>query len=114
MSNTLWHYLKTLIPWNIIKEDWLTFDSTVLERYGEQEGAKKGYNPQKKGRPSHNPLIAFLNRSRYVIHLWNRSGNVASWNNIEGFFTSAYERVHDLVKVSGVIADSGFYVKQFI
>jgi hypothetical protein len=114
MSHTLWHYLKTLIPWNIIKEDWLTFDSTVLERYGEQEEAKKGYNPQKKGRPSHNPLIAFLNRSRYVIHLWNRSGNVASWNNIEGFFTSAYERVHDLIKVSGVIADSGFYVKQSI
>jgi len=26
-----------------IKEDWLTIDSTVLERYSEQEGAKRGY-----------------------------------------------------------------------
>lgn len=114
VGDILWQYLKDLIPWNTIKEDWLTFDSTVLERYGEQEGAKKGYNPNKHGRPSHHPLIAFLNKSRYVIHLWNRSGNVASWNNIEGFFTSAYERIHNLIKISGVIADSGFYVKQFI
>lgn len=49
MSHTLWHYLKTLIPWNVIKEDWLTFDSTVLERYGEQEGAKIRVQSTEKG-----------------------------------------------------------------
>ena len=69
MSEGLWGYLKRLIPWEEIKEDWLTFDSTVLERYGKQEGAKRGYNPKKKGRGSHSPLLAFLNRSKYVIHI---------------------------------------------
>jgi hypothetical protein len=114
LSRNVWAYLTQLIPWETIREDWLTFDSSVLTRYGEQEGAKKGYNPAKHGRPSHNPLLAFLNRSKYVIHLWNRSGNVASWNNIVAFFADSYERIRDHIRVLGVIADSGFYLKQFI
>ena len=36
----------------------LDIDSTVMTRYGEQEGAKKGYNPKKRGRKSHHPIIA--------------------------------------------------------
>ena len=67
-----------------------SLDSTILIRYGKQERAKKGYNPKKHGRPSHHPLIAFLNKSKYVIHLWNRSGNVTSWNNIIAFFTESF------------------------
>jgi len=114
LSHNIWAYIVELIPWKTILEDWLTFDSSVLTRYGEQEGAKKGYNPAKHGRPSHNPLLAFLNRSRYVIHMWNRSGNVASWNNIIAFFSASYERIRARIKVLGVIADSGFYLKQFI
>jgi hypothetical protein len=114
VSSNAWSYLCQLIPWHSITEDWLTFDSTVLLRYGEQEGAKKGYNPVKHGRPSHHPLLAFLNGSKYVIHLWNRSGNVASWNNILAFFGDSYGRIKDRIRVTGVIADSGFYLKQFI
>ena len=114
LSQNVWAYLSQLIPWESIREDWLTFDSSVLVRYGTQEGAKRGYNPTKHGRSSHSPLIAFLNRSRYVIHLWNRSGNVASWNNILAFFSASYARVQSHITVLGVIADSGFYLKQFI
>jgi len=114
LSRNVWTYLVGLIPWEEIREDWLTFDSSVLPRYGNQEGAKKGYNPTKHGRPSHNPLIAFLNRSTYVVHLWNRSGNVASWNNIVAFFVASYARVQDRIKVLGVLADSGFYLREFV
>ncbi len=49
-----------------------------------------------------------------MIHLWNRSGNTASWNNILAFFTDSYERIRTRIRVLGVIADSGFYLKQFI
>lgn len=114
LSRNVWIYLSRLIPWGAISEDWLTFDSSVIPRYGEQEGARKGYNPVKHGRPSHSPLLAFLNKSKYVIHLWNRSGNVASWNNILAFFTDSYGRIQDRITVTGVIADSGFYLQQFI
>jgi len=114
MSGGLWGYLKGLIPWEEIKEDWLTFDSTVLERYGKQEGVRRGYNPKKKGRGSHSPLLAFLNRSKYVVHLWNRPGNVMSWNNIIGFFESTWQRIYEHIVVKGIIADSGFYLRQFM
>jgi hypothetical protein len=114
LSQNVWAYSSRLIPWESIKEDWLTFDSSVLPRYGNQEGARRGYNPTKHGRPSHNPLIAFLNRSSYVLHLWNRPGNVASWNNIVAFFIASYERVRGRITVLGVIADSGFYLREFI
>jgi len=114
LSQNVWTYLAQLIPWNSIGEDWLTFDSTVLIRFGAQEGAKKGYNPTKHGRPSHSPLFAFLNRSKYVIHLWVRSGNVASWNNIVSFFSASYARIKGHIRILGVIADSGFYLRQFI
>jgi hypothetical protein len=114
LSDGLWQYLSRLIPWGTMKADWLNFDSTVLERYGEQEGSKRGYNPKKHGRPSHHPLIAFLNTGKYVVHLWNRSGNASSGNNIVPFFTSAYRRVKDSIVLHGVIADSGFYLKEFV
>ena len=106
--------LSKLIPWGKIIEDWLTFDSTVIERYGRQEGVKRGYNPKKKGRGSYSPLLAFLNKSKYVVNLWNRPGNVASWNNIIGFFESTYHRVGAFIRIKGVRADSGFYYKKFI
>ncbi len=114
MSEGLWGYLKRLIPWKELKEDWLTFDSTVLERYGKQEGVKRGYNPKKKGRGSHSPLLAFLNRNKYVINLWNRPGNVMSWNNIIGFFESTWQRINGHIDIKGIIADSGFYLREFI
>ena len=107
-SWNVWAYLCRLIPWNTIQEDWLTFDSTVLLRYGEQEGTKRGYNPVKHGRPSHSPLLAFLRRSKYVIHLWNRSGNVASWNNILAFFADSYGRIRSCIRVLGLLPTAGF------
>ena len=114
MSEGLWGYLKKLIPWKEIKEDWLTFDSTVLERYGKKEGAKRGYNPKKKVSGSRSLFLAFLNRSKYVVHLWNRPSNVMSWNNIIGFFESTWERVNGHIAIKGIIADSGFYLREFI
>jgi hypothetical protein len=57
--------------WKMVQARWkqvgvpgavmLVLDSTVVQRYGlKQAGAEKGYNPSKKGRPSHDPLVAFL------------------------------------------------------
>ena len=114
MSEWIWKYLKTVIDWSKIESDWLSFDSTIITRYGNQEGSKKGYNPNKRGRPSHHPILAFLNESRVVLNLWNRSGNTSSANNIIPFFESCYQRIGALIKVKGVLADSGFYMDSFI
>ena len=50
----------------------LDFDSTVMERCGEQEGAAVGYNPKRPGRKSHHPLLAFVADLR-MIATWRFS-----------------------------------------
>jgi hypothetical protein len=85
----------------------LDVDSSVLTRYGSQEGAKRGYNPQKKGRASHHPLIAFVNDLRLVTNLWLRSGDAASSNNFLAFLENTLEKFGDK-KVSLIRLDSGF------
>lgn len=114
LSENVWRYVKKVVKWDQVEADWLSFDSTVITRYGEQEGAKKGYNPNKKGRASHHPILAFLNGCRLVINIWNRSGNTSSSHNIISFFEDAYRRVVDVIKLKGVLADSGFYDEIFI
>ena len=45
----------------------LDMDSSVLTRYGEQQGAKRGYNVKKPGRKSHHPLMAFVADCRLMV-----------------------------------------------
>ena len=52
----------------------LDLDSTVFERYGQQEGSLKGHNPRQHGRPSHHPLRAVLGEAHFLLHGWLRSG----------------------------------------
>ena len=56
----------------------LDWDSTVITRYGHQEDAVVGYNPVKRGRPSHHPLLAIVADSRLCLHFSHRPGNAAS------------------------------------
>lgn len=53
----------------------LDIDSSVITRYGEQEGAKKGYNKHKPGRKSQHPIIAFVSEIEMVANFWLRSGD---------------------------------------
>lgn len=78
-------FTRQLLGWAGARSGNLNLDSTVLTRYGKQQGARKGYNPKKKGRPSHHPLLAFVD-SGYVVNLWNRSGNASSGEQAPAFF----------------------------
>ena len=54
----------------------LVLDSTVILRYGTQQaGAERGYNPRKPGRPSHHPMVAFLQETGDLIGLRWRPGS---------------------------------------
>lgn len=86
----------------------LDIDSSVLTRYGVQEGSKKGYNPNKKGRPSHHPLIAFIDDVKLVANMWLRSGNTSSANNFLAFLEDTLNKLKN--KTVGLIRlDSGFF-----
>jgi len=91
----------------------LDIDSTVMTRYGEQEGARKGYNPSKRGRPSHHPIIAFVNEVRMVANFWLRSGNTSSANNFVSFLAETLSMFGDK-KVGMVRLDSGFFQREVL
>ncbi len=83
----------------------LDLDSTIITRYGKQQGARKGYNPKKPGRNAHHPLIAFLSETRMVINAWMRPGNTSSLSNCINFLKETLSIVSDK-KVGLLRADS--------
>lgn len=84
------------------------FDSTIITRYGIQEGVKVGYNPRKPGRGSHHPLIAFAAEAKMVIQSWMRTGNSADDTDIEEFVETVFMTL-DKSKIGLFRADSGFF-----
>ncbi|WP_090570740.1 hypothetical protein [Nitrosomonas sp. Nm33] len=48
-----------------------------MTRYGQQERAARGYNPRKRGRYSHHPLMVFIADVHMVANQWLRPGNRA-------------------------------------
>ncbi len=112
LQNINGFFLQPLLKQAGIIRDTLRFDSTVVTRYGEQDGAKRGYNPSKRGRPSNNPNIAFLG-SGFTVNFWNRSGNTNSANGIVAFYRQTISFIKE-VKITRVLADSGYYSKNFI
>jgi hypothetical protein len=79
-----------------------------MTRYGEQEGAKKGYNPAKRGRCSHHPLIAFIDDVKLVANMWLRSGDTSSSNNFLAFLEDTLSKLKNKT-VSLIRLDSGFF-----
>ena len=93
---------------NALQRITLDVDSTVVTRNGEQEGAARGYNPNRHGRPSHHPLLAFVAEARMVANFWLRPGNAHSANNVLQFLESTLHHLGD--KIVGLLrADSGFF-----
>jgi hypothetical protein len=85
----------------------LDIDSTVITRYGNQEGASKGYNPRKKGRKSHHPIMAFVAEPKMVVNGWMRTGDSASSTEFKEFLDNTFTMIGQ-ARVGLVRGDSGF------
>jgi len=85
----------------------LDLDSTAITRYGNQEGNIIGYNPIKRGRPSHHPLFAFLGNERMVVNSWLRSGDASSAHQCVDFLNETLSILQNK-KIGLLRADSGF------
>ena len=91
----------------------LDMDSTVITRHGQQEGATRGYNPNKRGRLSHHPLLAFVAEARMVANFWLRPGDAHTANNVLQFLEATVHHLGD--KIIGLLrADSGFYAENVL
>jgi hypothetical protein len=89
-------------------------DSTGFERYGPQEGVKRGYNPRKRGRASHPPLLAVLGEASFILHGWLRSGNTRSDSGVVEFLKEALAKLASRKGIPVVRADSGFFAQALL
>ena len=92
----------------------LDLDSTVFERYGRQQGALRGPNPRKHGRPSHHPLVAVLAEAHFLLHGWLRSGNCGTARGVVEFLKEALALLPARHALRVVRADAGFFDQQLL
>jgi hypothetical protein len=90
-------------------------DSTVFSIYGKQiEGAKKGYNPRKKGARSYHPLLCFEHHSKDFWHGVLRPGDAHTAAGSVEFLEACLKKVPPYVYRMRLRADSGFFDHKFI
>jgi hypothetical protein len=92
----------------------LDLDSTVFCRYGQPEGSQIGYNPQKRGRPSHHPLLAFLSEVRRLFWVTLRPGKAGTANGCVELLQQALTILPPGRQVAFVRADGGFFFTRFL
>ena len=92
----------------------LDLDSTVFERYGRQQGALRGPNPRKHGRPSHHPLVAVLAEAHFLLHGWLRSGNCGTARGVVEFLKEALALLPEQHAIRVLRADAGFFDQQLL
>jgi hypothetical protein len=107
----LMRWQHSLIP---LSGQVLDLDSSVMERYGHQEGALLGYNSKKHRRPTHHPLIATLGDRPWVLHAWLRSGNTSSARGADLFLDETLALLPKGVTIPFLRADSGYGIEPFL
>lgn len=107
----LMRWQHSLIP---LSGEVLDLDSSVMERYGHQEGAVLGYNSKKHRRPTHHPLIATLGDRPWVLHAWLRSGNTSSARGADAFLDETLALLPEGVNIPFLRADSGYGIEPFL
>ena len=79
-------HLSSWVWARVAGRNWtVDLDSSVLTRYGQQEGSARGYNPKRQGKRSHHPLMAFAAECRMVITAWLRPVNTTDSSNAQNF-----------------------------
>lgn len=106
-------FMKKLLR-NRQQEEILDLDSTILERYGSQQGVAKGYHTSRAGQTSHHPLLGMFARSKSIAHCWLRAGGASTLRGPSEFVKELLSRVPEGLKISLVRADSGFHTEEFV
>lgn len=112
--------------WRMVRRRWaetgvptaltLVLDSTVSVRYGEkQAGAERGYNPKKPGRPSHHPLLAFIQETGDCLGVRWRPGNAHTAAGADAWLKDLVVRLREAgVERITVRLDKGFFSRSIV
>ncbi|MGZ8730183.1 MAG: IS1380 family transposase [Thermoanaerobaculia bacterium] len=113
LYTTLHQFTSTLLLRHI-QEDVLDLDSTILERYGLQEGASKGYHSGRAGQQSHHPLLGMLSRAKHIALVWLRAGGAQTLRGADEFVKELLARLPAGFRITAIRADSGFFNEQYL
>jgi hypothetical protein len=92
-----------------LKEVTLDTDTTVHTVYGNQMGARKGYNPKNRGKLSYQPILSFIAETREYLCGDLHSGDRHSGKEIAAHIHKAIDALPSGVLKIYARADSGFY-----
>src|SRR6266581_4852551 len=89
----------------------LDTDTTVHTLYGQQMGARKGYNPKNKGKKSYQPILTFLAETREFLAGQLRNGDRPTGKQIADHLAEVFRAIPDMLAAAARFAraDSGFY-----
>ena len=87
----------------------LDTDTTVHTLFGNQMGARKGYNPKNKGKKSYQPILTFLAETREYISGELRNGDRPTGAQMARHLESVMASLPQTVNTVYARADSGFY-----
>ena len=111
LDELVWHLVRIRSQWTRVpRAVAVAVDSTVILRYGlKQAGAEVGYNPKKPGRPSHHPLVAFLQETGDLVGLKWRPGSANTATGAVEWIVEFAERIWEAgVQEVTLQADKGF------
>lgn len=92
-----------------LSEITLDVDSTVFNVFGNQENAKKGYNPIKKGARSYHPILAFVSELQMLYRTEFRPGDAYTASGTLEMLTEIRKSLPQTIKRFFFRADSGFF-----
>jgi Transposase DDE domain group 1 len=87
----------------------LDTDTTVPTLFGNQMGARKGYNPKNKGKKSFQPILTFLAETKEYVAGELRNGDRPSGKQIAAHLQMVFASVPTMAKTLLARADWGFY-----
>ncbi|MGB7904397.1 MAG: IS1380 family transposase, partial [Steroidobacteraceae bacterium] len=87
----------------------LDTDTTVHTVFGQQMGARKGYNPKHRGKKSYQPILTFLAETREYVCGELRNGDRPTGKQIAQHLREVFSALPPSVKTVYARADSGFY-----
>jgi hypothetical protein len=97
-----------------LEEVTIDTDTTVHTLFGQQMGARKGYNPKNKGKKSYQPILSFIAETREFAAGELRTGDRPDGKEIAAHLDAVEKSLPKSVKRVCARADSGFYCREAI
>lgn len=95
VQSTFWRFLASL-HLGVARQ--LDTDTTVQTVYGRQMGARKGYNPQHRGKKSYQPILTFLAETREYVGGELRKGDRPTGKQIGAHLDSVFAALPESVE----------------